>query len=230
MFLLRSIPSSVALRQGTRRGSGLKPILTPRHIRLDKVTQGVRQLNTPMPSRKIGISQSKILLPTTVTTSAWWPRPPQSGLALRRYGSSTMRAAAILAAIASLHSIAAASSSPNTCINGVHIIAARGTDEPPGPGLIESVAHGVLAAVPDSQIASLNYPAAFDNYSASVVAGVDSLKKELAEYGSRCPQSKVALMGFSQVCSSNIQGCLSSQFFRLLPSHAARAAILTGIV
>ncbi|KAF6811846.1 Acetylxylan esterase 1 [Colletotrichum musicola] len=109
-----------------------------------------------------------------------------------------MRAVAVLATIASLHSIASASSSPNVCANGAHIIVARGTNEPPGSGLIESVAHGVAAAVPDSQIAPLDYPAAFDNYSASVAAGVDSLKTELAEYSSRCPQSKVALMGFSQ--------------------------------
>ncbi|KAF6838382.1 acetylxylan esterase 2 (cutinase) [Colletotrichum plurivorum] len=109
-----------------------------------------------------------------------------------------MRAVAILATIASLHNIASASSSPNVCANGVHIIVARGTNEAPGSGLMESVAHGIAAAIPDSQIAPLDYPAAFDNYSASVAAGVDSLKTELAEYGSRCPQSKVALMGFSQ--------------------------------
>ncbi|KAF6794263.1 Acetylxylan esterase 1 [Colletotrichum sojae] len=109
-----------------------------------------------------------------------------------------MRAVAVLATIASLHSIASASRPANVCVNGVHVIVARGTNEPPGGGLIESVAHGVATAVPDSQITPLDYPAAFDNYSASVTAGVESLKTELAEYSSRCPQSKVALMGFSQ--------------------------------
>lgn len=140
-----------------------------------------------------------------------------------------MRAVAVLATIASLYSIASTSSSPNVCANGVHIIVARGTNEPPGAGLIESVVRGVAAAVPDSQITPLDYPAAFDNYSASVAAGVDSLKTELAEYSSRCPQSKVALMGFSQVRSSNIYGCHRCQLSRLPQDGPAKAAILMGM-
>ncbi|KAK2038484.1 cutinase [Colletotrichum somersetense] len=91
-----------------------------------------------------------------------------------------------------------AQNSTATCATGVHLIVARGSNEAPGVGRIGSVANGVVAAIPGSQIEPLDYPATFDNYSTSVAAGDEAMKTALTQYNSRCPGSKVALLGYSQ--------------------------------
>ncbi|KAF6806963.1 Acetylxylan esterase 1 [Colletotrichum sojae] len=98
---------------------------------------------------------------------------------------------------------AAAQNSTSTCASGLHIIAARGSNEPPGPGRIGVVASGVVEAVPGSQIESLDYPAILQtielmDYYSSVTEGVVALKVALTNYTARCPSSKVALLGYSQ--------------------------------
>lgn len=113
-----------------------------------------------------------------------------------------MRAKTSTAAVAGLLAAsAAAQNSTSTCATGVHLIVARGSNEAPGSGRIGSVANGVVAALPGSQIAPIDYPATFDNYSTSVVAGTEAMKLALTQYNSRCPNSKVALLGYSQVSS-----------------------------
>lgn len=104
------------------------------------------------------------------------------------------------AAIAGLFAAsAAAQNSTSTCASGVHLIVARGSNEPAGVGRIGSVANGVVAAIPGSQIEPLDYPATFDNYSISVEDGDIAMNLALTAYSSRCPDSKVALLGYSQV-------------------------------
>ncbi|KDN65595.1 putative cutinase [Colletotrichum sublineola] len=93
---------------------------------------------------------------------------------------------------------ASASAQTATCATGVYVIAARGSNEPAGVGRIGTVARGVVAAIPGSQIEALDYPAAFDNYSSSVAAGTEAMKTALTQYNSRCPDSKVTLLGYSQ--------------------------------
>ncbi|KAI8242314.1 hypothetical protein K4K57_006638 [Colletotrichum sp. SAR 10_99] len=103
------------------------------------------------------------------------------------------------AAIAGLFvASAAAQNSTSTCASGVHLIVARGSNEPAGVGRIGSVANGVVAAIPGSQIEPLDYPATFDNYSISVEDGDIAMNLALTAYTSRCPDSKVALLGYSQ--------------------------------
>ncbi|KAL0935959.1 Acetylxylan esterase 1 [Colletotrichum truncatum] len=109
-----------------------------------------------------------------------------------------MKAKATTAAVAGIIASAAAQNSTNTCATGVHLIVARGSGEAPGSGRIGSVADGVVAAVPGSQIAPINYIATLSNYSTSVVDGTTAMKLALTEYNLRCPQSKVALLGYSQ--------------------------------
>ncbi|GKT54540.1 acetylxylan esterase 2 [Colletotrichum tofieldiae] len=110
-----------------------------------------------------------------------------------------MRARTTTAAVAGfLAASASAQNSTATCATGVHLIVARGSNEAPGSGRIGSVANGVVAAVPGSQIAPIDYPASFDNYSSSVAIGTEAVKTALTLYNSRCPNSKVALLGFSQ--------------------------------
>ncbi|GKT48266.1 acetylxylan esterase 2 [Colletotrichum spaethianum] len=109
-----------------------------------------------------------------------------------RVKTTTAAVAGLLAASAS------AQNSTATCATGVHLIVARGSNEPPGSGRIGSVANGVVAAISGSQIAPLDYPATFDNYSSSVAVGTGAMKTALTQYNSRCPNSKVVMLGYSQ--------------------------------
>ncbi|KAJ0293455.1 hypothetical protein CBS470a_001657 [Colletotrichum nupharicola] len=112
------------------------------------------------------------------------------------------------AAIAGLFAAsAAAQNSTSTCASGVHLIVARGSNEPAGVGRIGSVANGVVAAIPGSQIEPLDYPATFDNYSISVEDGDIAMNLALTAYSSRCPDSKVALLGYSQYASKIASWC-----------------------
>ncbi|TDZ37459.1 Acetylxylan esterase 2 [Colletotrichum spinosum] len=109
-----------------------------------------------------------------------------------------MRVKTTAAVAAGLLAGASAQNSTATCADGVYLIVARGTTEPAGTGRIGSVADGVVAAVPGSQIAPVDYPAVFVPYDGSVENGTNAMKLQLTQYNSRCPNSKVALVGFSQ--------------------------------
>jgi len=109
-----------------------------------------------------------------------------------------MRTATAFAVAGFLAASASAQDSAATCATGVHLIVARGSNEPAGVGRIGSVANGVVAAIPGSQIEAISYPATFDNYSTSVATGTGAMKIALTQYSSRCPDSKIALLGYSQ--------------------------------
>jgi hypothetical protein len=100
----------------------------------------------------------------------------------------------------SLHNRAGNSSEANTtCATGVHIIVARASTEPPGEGIIGAVATKVQQAVPGSDSEAVDYPATLTNYSISEPSGVAAMQTLIQNYVARCPSSKIALMGYSQV-------------------------------
>ncbi|EFQ35915.1 cutinase [Colletotrichum graminicola] len=109
-----------------------------------------------------------------------------------------MRTTTAFAVAGFLTASASAQDSAATCATGIHLIVARGSNEPAGVGRIGSVANGVVASIPGSQIEAINYPATFDNYSTSVAAGAEAMKIALTQYSSQCPNSKIALLGYSQ--------------------------------
>jgi acetylxylan esterase len=85
------------------------------------------------------------------------------------------------------------------CIAGLRMIAARGTLEPAGMGVIGTVANGVAAAVPNSTVLGLDYPATFRDYMQSEANGVAALTTAVSQYIGNCTNSKIALLGYSQV-------------------------------
>ncbi|KAL2758989.1 carbohydrate esterase family 5 protein, partial [Sodiomyces alcalophilus JCM 7366] len=87
---------------------------------------------------------------------------------------------------------------PTTCAEGVHIITARGSGEDLGPGRLGPVASDLAAAIPDSTIQALNYPATLLDYTTSVAAGILELRDALESYSGTCPGGQVVLMGYSQ--------------------------------
>jgi len=86
-----------------------------------------------------------------------------------------------------------------TCDRGLHIIVARGTLEPDGPGHMGRVAEIVAKMIPGSTVSDVNYPASVDYYPSEAL-GIESLSVMMIEYHSRCPHNPIALMGYSQVC------------------------------
>jgi hypothetical protein len=85
-----------------------------------------------------------------------------------------------------------------TCA-AVHLFVARGTTEPPGDGLIGSLAQLVLGANPGATEESIDYPATSDPiYLPSVTIGIEAVTEQVTSYVSACPNSTLVLMGYSQ--------------------------------
>lgn len=81
----------------------------------------------------------------------------------------------------------------------VHIIVARASTEPIGTGIIGVVAKQVQSQVSGTDIVAVDYPATLDNYVTSQTAGVVAMTKMVTDYAVTCPNSKLVLMGYSQV-------------------------------
>jgi acetylxylan esterase len=100
----------------------------------------------------------------------------------------------------SLHSRAGNPSAANTtCATGVHMIVARASTEKPGEGIIGAVATQVQQSVLGSDSEAVDYPATLANYEFSESAGVTAMRSLIQSYVARCPSSKIALLGYSQV-------------------------------
>ncbi|TEA20660.1 Acetylxylan esterase 2 [Colletotrichum sidae] len=85
------------------------------------------------------------------------------------------------------------------CATGVHMIVARASTERPGPGIIGGVANRVQSQIPGSDMVSVDYPAQLNPYQPSQRAGVTAMTKLVQDYATQCPESKMVLMGYSQV-------------------------------
>ncbi|CAN8101533.1 unnamed protein product [Discula destructiva] len=107
----------------------------------------------------------------------------------------------LIGLLATTVTVTAQNSSSNApCVTGdaVHMIIARASLEPPGPGVIGQVATQVMAQLPGSDTEAVAYPATLNNYPSSEAAGVSAMTALLTGYASRCPDSKIVMMGYSQ--------------------------------
>jgi hypothetical protein len=85
-----------------------------------------------------------------------------------------------------------------------HIVVSRASTEAPGTGVLGSVAEAIVASRPGSDIATNPYPALLDPYLESETAGVGNLTEIVLEYQTCCPDSKMVLLGYSQVRNAQI--------------------------
>lgn len=85
------------------------------------------------------------------------------------------------------------------CATGVHMIVARASTEQPGTGVIGAIANNIQSQVPGSDIVPVDYPALLNPYQPSQKAGVTAMTKLVQDYAKACPQTKMVLMGYSQV-------------------------------
>lgn len=86
-----------------------------------------------------------------------------------------------------------------TCVEGLYILVARGSNQPVGEGTVGPVANLVEARVPGSVSHAIDYPATIisleSNYITSVVDGIEDTKKSIEEYVATCgADSRIALM------------------------------------
>ncbi|KAF7863205.1 hypothetical protein EAF04_007288 [Stromatinia cepivora] len=112
------------------------------------------------------------------------------------------------------------SSTGGACVGAgaVHMIVARASTEPAGEGIIGAVATMVKSSLPGSDSEAVVYPATLTQYQTSEASGVAAMMKLVQDYAARCPDSKMAVMGYSQgahvagdvMCGSSGMGIMGS--------------------
>ena len=86
----------------------------------------------------------------------------------------------------------------------VHVLAARGSGEPAGPGAVGQLAGLIQSDNPGTDVEAIDYPALLDpndptRYAFSSYMGIGAVMWQVTSYYNRCPNSKFVLLGYSQV-------------------------------
>lgn len=80
------------------------------------------------------------------------------------------------------------------------MIVARGTTEQQGEGLAAETANAIADKISGSDSEALVYPASFyPTYMESESEGVTAMNAAIKSYATSCPDSKIVLIGYSQV-------------------------------
>ncbi|KAF7190021.1 Acetylxylan esterase 2 [Pseudocercospora fuligena] len=90
-----------------------------------------------------------------------------------------------------------------SCLEGLYILVARGSNQPAGEGSVGPVADAIEARVPNSVSQAIDYPATIialdSNYITSVNDGIEDTKTKIQDYVTACGSaSRIALVGYSQ--------------------------------
>src|SRR5580692_2949735 len=99
----------------------------------------------------------------------------------------------LTAALPSLEERQASACSP------VHIFVGRGSQEAKGEGSTGRLSASIKRAIAGTTSEAIDYPALLNPYTSSESKGVAATKEQMQAYAKRCPQSKLVLMGYSQV-------------------------------
>jgi hypothetical protein len=118
---------------------------------------------------------------------------------MKRPSSRAALTAASLHVALALGGIQARAAAEDCVTSGAHIIVARESGAPEGVSVMNVVAEEVAARCSGSDIAGVPYPAEFNPYVESEGYGVGNLTEMVLDYQGSCPDSKVVLMGYSQV-------------------------------
>ncbi|MCB0939364.1 MAG: cutinase family protein [Mycobacterium sp.] len=96
-------------------------------------------------------------------------------------------------------SLAAESAAATSCPD-VQVVFARGTNEPPGVGIVGQAFADALSAQVGGrsvEVSAVNYPAS-DNYLSSAANGSDDARAQIQDIIASCPSTKLVLGGYSQ--------------------------------
>lgn len=88
------------------------------------------------------------------------------------------------------------------CAKGLQMFVTRGTGEEPGVGITGELVEAIADRIEGSEYLATDYPASFIDpviYFYSVGNGTAELRRGITEYAESCPDSKIAIFGYSQV-------------------------------
>lgn len=87
------------------------------------------------------------------------------------------------------------------CAKGLKMFVSRGTGEPMGLGATGDITKVIAEKIPGSHSESIPYPASetVPSYMVSVANGTGLLREAIEGYVDACPNSKIAVFGYSQV-------------------------------
>lgn len=83
----------------------------------------------------------------------------------------------------------------------IHIFGARETTASPGYGSAGELIDNIISANSGATGEAIDYPASGDNppYAESRSEGVSAVNSQVASFASQCPDTKIVLVGYSQV-------------------------------
>ena len=113
-----------------------------------------------------------------------------------------------------------------TCATGLHLIVARGSGEDKGLGRIGVVARNVTLVIPGSTIEAIDYPATFTNYTTSEETGAMDFESRVLTYHEKCPDTKIALLGYSQGAQALMDSLCGSSFEDEGDDYTANPAVI----
>lgn len=106
-------------------------------------------------------------------------------------------------AVAGIISAVAVSAENSTikCAPGLKMFVSRGTGESTPLGATKALVDTIANQISGSSIQPILYPATWEDpvYMSSVANGTRLVRKAITEYAKACPDSKMALFGYSQV-------------------------------
>ncbi|KAK4891476.1 hypothetical protein LTR27_009971 [Elasticomyces elasticus] len=83
------------------------------------------------------------------------------------------------------------------CYDGVFTLVSRGSEEPQGQSVLETIAGGIAAALLGSGSNEVVYPALLSFWDSAPI-GVTNAQQQLQDYYEQCPDGKIVLLGYSQ--------------------------------
>lgn len=123
---------------------------------------------------------------------------------MKRLVSSLAFIASLVLSLSDSQAAAAANCSTECTTSGAHIIVARESGAPNSVSVMDALAEEVVLKCSGSSIAGVPYPADFNPYVESEGEGVGNLTEMVLDYQTCCPDSKVVLMGYSQVIKTSM--------------------------
>ena len=89
------------------------------------------------------------------------------------------------------------------CTSDIHMIVVRATTEAQGYGALGKIVNETCEQLPGATSEAIDYPAnglnSFTEYAESETTGIENTTKAIQAYAQRCPESRIALLGYSQV-------------------------------
>ncbi|KAI0816206.1 carbohydrate esterase family 5 protein [Xylaria sp. FL0064] len=116
-----------------------------------------------------------------------------------------MKSTTVLPILAAVATATAVEVEPRQSCPGVYVFGARETTAPPGYGTSAGLVNMVTAAYPGSQASAIDYPACGGqascggiDYDSSANQGTTAVISAVTSLNSRCPDTKIVLIGYSQ--------------------------------